>query len=178
MERATLARPYAEAIAELAAESRAWEQWSERLECLSAVVGDAQTQALLRNPAVDGARLAELVLAVCDSARLGADGANLVRLLIENRRLTLLPEINAQFQALKAAQEGELNAHITTAYPLDPAQLAALVARLEARFGRKVNATQATDPELIGGVVVQVGDEVMDASVRGGLESLGATLKA
>lgn len=177
MERATLARPYAEAIAKLAAGANAWSTWSERLALLAAVAGDGQIQALAGNPAVDSGRVAELVLAVCGE-QLGAEGGNLVHLLAENKRLALAPEIMAQFEALKAAQEGELNAHVTSAYELTPAQLASLVAKLETKFGRKVNATQSTDAELIGGVVIQVGDEVMDASVRGGLEALGVTLKA
>ena len=177
MERATLARPYAEAIAKLAAAGNAWGAWSERLALLAAVAGDAQVRALAGNPAVDDARITELVLSVCGD-QLGAEGANLVSLLVENKRLTLAPEIASQFETLKAAQEGELNAHITSAYELSPQQMQGLVAGLEKKFGRKINATQSTDAELIGGVVIQVGDEVVDASVRGGLQALGATLKA
>lgn len=177
MERATLARPYAEALAKLAAEANAWGPWSDRLALLAAVAADAQVLALAGNPAVDSGRVAELVLAVCGE-QLGTEGSNLVKLLAENKRLALAPEIAAQFQVLKAAQEGELNAHITSAYELTAAQMAGLVATLETKFGRKIKATQSTDAELIGGVVIQVGDEVMDASVRGGLEALGVTLKA
>lgn len=177
MERATLARPYAEATAKLAAEANAWGPWSERLALLAAVAGDEQIQALAANPAVEGARVADVVLAVCGD-KLGDEGANLVRLLVENKRLGLAAEIAAQFQALKAAQEGELTAHVTSAFELSEAQMASLVAKLETKFGRKIKATQSTDPDLIGGVVIQVGDEVMDASVRGGLEQLAVTLKA
>jgi len=82
------------------------------------------------------------------------------------------------FEALKSEQEGGLAAHITSAFTLAAEQMAGLVAKLEAKFGRKVTATQSVDSELIGGVVIQVGDEVMDASVRGGLEALAVTLKA
>ena len=177
MERATLARPYAEAVAKLAAGGNAWGVWSERLAMLDAVAGDAQVRALVGNPAVDGDRIADLVLSVCGEA-MGAEGANLVRVLAENKRLDLVAEMRVQFEALKATQEGELNAHITSAYALTAEQMAALVAKLEAKFGRKINATQSTDAELIGGVVIQVGDEVMDASVRGGIESLAVTLQA
>jgi len=177
MERATLARPYAEATAKLAAETHAWGPWSDRLALLAAVAGDEQIQALAANPAVDSDRVADVVLAVCGD-KLGAEGANLVRLLAENKRLVLAPEIAAQFRVLKAAQEGELTAHVTSAYELTAAQMADLMAKLETKFGRKIKATQSTDPELIGGVVIQVGDEVMDASVRGGLEQLAVTLKA
>ncbi|MDP2787867.1 MAG: F0F1 ATP synthase subunit delta [Pseudomonadota bacterium] len=177
MERATLARPYAEALAKLAGESRSWGLWSERLALLALVVGDAQVQSLATNPGVPGARVAEIILAVCGE-QLGAEGGNLTSLLAENKRLAFLPEIVSLFEALKADQEGELTAHVTSAFPLSAGQMAGLVAKLEAKFGRKVTADQSVDSELIGGVVIQVGDEVMDASVRGGLEALAVTLKA
>jgi F-type H+-transporting ATPase subunit delta len=177
MERATLARPYAEAVAKLAAEGKAWDHWSERLALLALVVGDEQVQALAGNPGVPASRVAEVILAVCGD-KLGAEGGNLVRLLVENKRLVLLPEIATLFEALKAAQEGELTAHVTSAYELTNQQLAGLVAKLEAKLGRKVTATQSVDADLIGGVVIQVGDEVMDSSVRGGLASLAVTLNA
>jgi F-type H+-transporting ATPase subunit delta len=177
MERATLARPYAEAIARLAVEGSSWSAWSERLALLALVAADAQIDALAGNPAISANRVVEVVLGVCGD-KLGAEGANLARLLVENKRLALLPEIVGMFEVLKAEQEGELAAHITSAFTLDAGQMAGLVARLEAKFGRKVSATQSVDAELIGGVVIQVGDEVMDASVRGGLEALSVTLKA
>jgi F-type H+-transporting ATPase subunit delta len=177
MERATLARPYAEAIAKLAASGNAWAAWSDHLAMLNGVMADAQMQTVISNPAVDGKRVADLVISVCGAA-LPAEGGNLVQLLAENKRLGLVDEISAQFELIKAQQEGELTAHITSAFPLTAEQMAGLVAKLEAKFARKVNATQSTNAELIGGVVVQVGDEVMDASVRGGLEALSVTLKA
>lgn len=177
MERSTLARPYADAVAKLAGESNAWAAWSERLGLLNLVAADEQIQSLASNPAIPAARLSEVILAVCDG-KLGAEGANLVGLLSENKRLNLLPEIVQLFEAMKATQEGVLEAHVTTAFELSATQMAGLLAKLEAKFGRKINATQSVDMELIGGVVIQVGDEVMDASVRGGLENLAVTLKA
>jgi len=177
MERATLARPYAEAIAKLAADTASWGLWSERLALLALVAGDTQVRDFAVNPSVSSARVTELVLSVCGE-QLGAEGQNLARLLVENKRLNLLPEIVVLFETLKAEQEGELAAHITSAFPLDADQLAGLVVKLEKKFGRKVTASQSLDEALIGGVVIQVGDEVMDASVRGGLEALAVTLKA
>lgn len=177
MERATLARPYAEAVGKLAADGKDWELWSERLALLALVAGDDLMRDLAANPAQSADRIAEVMLAVCGD-KLGDEGGNLVKLLVENKRLSLLPEIVALFEALKAEQEGELTAHVTSAFELSKDQLAGLVARLEAKFGRKITATQSVDTDLIGGVVIQVGDEVMDSSVRGGLESLAVTLKA
>lgn len=177
MERATLARPYAEAVAKLAAEGNAWDLWSKRLALLAQVAADEQMRDLSVNPAVAGERVSEILLAVCGNA-LGDEGSNLVQLLVENKRLALLPEIVVQFEALKAEQEGELTAHVTSAFALTNEQLAGLVAKLETRLGRKIIATQSVDAALIGGVIIQVGDEVMDSSVRGGLEALAVTLKA
>jgi F-type H+-transporting ATPase subunit delta len=177
MERATLARPYAEAVGKLASEANSWGLWSDRLAILATVTADEQLRDLVSNPDIAGARIAELILSVCGDG-MGSDGGNLVKLLVENKRLALLPEIVSRFEVLKAAQEGELSAHVTSAYELSDAQLASLVAKLEAKFGRKINATQSLDADLIGGVVIQVGDEVMDSSVRGGLEALAVTLKA
>jgi F-type H+-transporting ATPase subunit delta len=177
MERATLARPYADAVAKLAGEGKAWAVWSERLGLLAMVAADDQISSLATNPSIPGERLTEVILGVCGD-RLGVEGANLVGLLTENKRLILLPEIVQLFEAEKAAQEGVLETHITTAYELSAGQMAGLVARLEAKLGRKVSATQSLDADLIGGVVIQVGDEVMDASVRGGLANLAVTLKA
>lgn len=177
MERATLARPYADAVAKLAADSHAWAPWSERLALLKLVAGDEQIKSLAANPAVSAQRLTEVMLAVCGD-RLGSEGTNLVGLLAENKRLSLLPEIVELFEAEKSAREGVLEAHVTTAFELSGDQLAGLMAKLEAKFARKITATQSVDASLIGGVVIQVGDEVMDASVRGGLENLAVTLKA
>jgi F-type H+-transporting ATPase subunit delta len=177
MERATLARPYADAVAKLAVEGNAWTAWSERLGLLNLVTADEQIKALTTNPSVTAERLVQVILSVCGD-KLGAEGANLVGLLAENKRLNLLAEIVTLFETMKAEREGVLEAHVTTAYELAPGQMASLVARLEGKFGRKIEATQSLDADLIGGVIIQVGDEVMDASVRGGLENLAVTLKA
>lgn len=173
----TLARPYAEAVARLAKAGNAWTAWSDMLALLGRVAQDENIIALAAHPDVTQAQLLEVLLAVCGK-QLTAEGVNFLRLVVENKRLAALPEIARLFEEMKAAEEGVLEARITTAYPLSDAQLAALVARLEGRFGHKVTATQEVDPELIGGVVIHVGDEVLDASVRGKLAELAATLTA
>lgn len=178
-ELSTVARPYAEALAQVARETGAWDAWSEALNLLAAVCSDAEVEALIRNPAVADARIVELaqsVLAGKTSAAIATDLNNLLHLLAENDRLTLLPAIAAQFEAARAQAAGSLDAHITSAFALDNAQVAAICSRLEARYQRKVVATHAVDAGLIGGVVIQVGDEVMDASVRGKLADMRVAL--
>ena len=173
----TLARPYAEAVARLAKAGKSWSAWSDMLALLAAVAADGQIRALAEHPDVTGEQLTGVLLAVCGD-KLTAEGINLVRLLVENYRLAALPEIARLFEEMKAVEEGVLEARIVSAYELSPGQLASLVARLEARFGHKVTATQEVDPALIGGVVIHVGDEVLDASVRGKLAELAANLTA
>jgi F-type H+-transporting ATPase subunit delta len=171
----TIARPYAEAVARLAKEGNSWKAWSEMLVLATKVAADPQISALAANPGVPSERVAEIIVAVCGD-RLNDEGVNFVRLLAENKRYSSLPEIERLFEEIKAEQEGVLEARITTAFPLSNEQMAGLMAKLEAKFGQKIEASQVVDADLIGGVVIQVGDEVMDASVRGKLQSMAATL--
>jgi len=171
----TIARPYAEAVARLAKEGNSWKAWSDMLVLATQVAADPQISALAANPGVASKQVADVIVAVCGD-RLNAEGINFVRLLAENKRFSSLPEIERLFEEIKAEQEGVLEARITTAFPLSAEQMTGLMAKLEAKFGQKIEASQDVDAELIGGVVIQVGDEVMDASVRGRLQSMAATL--
>ena len=110
-------------------------------------------------------------------AGLSAEQQNYVRVLVDNERLQVLPEIRDLFVALKNEHEGVKEANITSAFPMDDATLNTLVADLEARFKAKLNVKVSVDPELIGGVKIAVGDEVIDASVRGKLANMAAALK-
>lgn len=173
----TVARPYAEALARMAGEGGTWSAWSAMLDVATKVAGEAQVAALTNNPSLSASEVAEVIIAICGD-QLNNEGANLVRVLAENKRFASLPEIARLFEEIKAEQEGVLESRITTAFALSETQLSALVDKLQNRFGCRINVTQAIDPELIGGVIIQVGDEVMDASVRGRLAGMAATLKA
>lgn len=175
-ELSTLARPYAEAAFRLAKDENDLAGWSSRIETLAAIVSDPQVAALIADPAVPAERVAELVIDVA-GGDLGARGANFVKVLAENDRLTLLPEIRAQYEALKADAEGTLEATITSAQPLTQAQVDDLVAGLKAKFKREVNVRTAVDPELIGGAVIAIGDQVMDGSVKGRLQKMAFALQ-
>lgn len=174
-ELATIARPYAEAVFRLAKEDNALAAWSEKLSFIAAVYQDPQMQAAIGNPKVAANDVERLMLAVCGE-RIDAAARNLIQLLVRNRRLTVLPQICEQFEKLKVEDEGKLDAKISSAYPLDDAQRNRLVNLLTSRFKRKINATIAVDPELIGGIKVEVGDKVWDASVRGRLQIMAVTL--
>lgn len=172
-----IARPYARAVARLAREAGEWKAWSGMLARMARVASDPKITLLARAPGVPPERMAEIVLTAC-GGRLNADGANFIRLLAARKRLGCLPEISRLFEEIRAEREGVLAARVITAYPLTEAQLSALVTKLEARFGRRIQASQDVDISLIGGMVVQVGDAVLDASMRGRLAAVAATLAA
>jgi len=172
----TIARPYAEAVFRLAKQGNALTEWAGMLNLAAGVAADAQVVKLISDPNVSGAQLETLFLSVCGK-QLNEQATNMVKLLIENGRLQLLPQIAALFENLKAEQEGVLEASITSAFAMDDMQTKELVKHLEFRFKRKIAASVTVDPELIGGVMVVAGDEVFDASVRGKLETMAAALK-
>jgi F-type H+-transporting ATPase subunit delta len=176
VETATIARPYGQAVFELADKTGTLEHWSAVLAALSAVSAHPDMRELLANPKVSGLRLVDVFLAAAEEGD-SAEVRNFLQILAENRRLAALPQVREQFEALKNEREGTLDAQIASAYPLDDAQLGDLVADLQRRFKRKIRTQVSVDRELIGGVRVVIGDEVIDGSVRGKLGAMGAALK-
>jgi F-type H+-transporting ATPase subunit delta len=176
-EPSTVARPYAEAVFKLADASGALASWSQMLAGLAAVAADARVGAAIKNPNLSDAKVAGLFISVL-GGKLSGDAQNLVRVLAENGRLELLPQVREQFEALKNEREGVMEAEVQSAFALSDAQVADLVSRLEKKFGRKVKATVSVDKELIGGVRVLVGDKVIDGSARAQLGALENSLKA
>ncbi len=175
-EAVTIARPYAVAVFRLAKENKALAKWSEMLGFASAVAADAQMRALIDDPKLASTDIERTFLSVCGD-KLDASGQNLIKLLVEYGRLAILPEIALIYEEQKAQDEGTLDAEITAATQPDDAQVKALVAQLQTKFGKKVEATVKVDPEIIGGIKIVVGDTVIDASVRGRLQELAYTLK-
>ncbi len=173
----TIARPYAEAVFKLAKTSGSLPAWSEMLQLLAAIAMDEQIKVLIGNPKVPPKRLGELLLGICGD-KLTDEGRNFVLLLAENGRIEVLPEVSEMFEQLKTRHDGVLDAKVISAFAMSDAQLKDLVADLEARFKRKIEAKVSIDPELIGGVKVEVGDEVLDASVRAKLEAMAVALKS
>ena len=170
----TIARPYAEAAFKLARDAGALPQWSDALARLSAVVRSDGAHALIGNPRVTDAQVASIIGDVAGS--LAPEQTNFVRVLAANERLVVLPEIVEVFEALRNAHEGVLDARISSAYPLSEQQIADVVATLEGKYGRKVKPTVNVEPDLIGGISIRIGDEVIDASVRGKLAQLADAL--
>jgi F-type H+-transporting ATPase subunit delta len=175
-ELSTLARPYAEAVFRMAQGENDLAGWSSRVATLAAIVSDDQMARLNADPAVSAERVAGLVIDVA-GASLGERGSNFVKVLAENGRLALLPEIGAQFETLKANAEGTVEATIISAQALTQSQIDDLVAGLKAKFNRAVSVQVAVDPELIGGAVIAVGDQVIDGSVKGRLQRMTFALQ-
>ena len=172
---ATIARPYAEAVFELADTAHTLSEWSQLLATMAQVASHPDMQACISNPNLTSEQLYALFVSLCREQP-SASAQNFVRVLIENDRLSLLPQIRDAYEALKNDREGVIDAEIASAFPLDDAQLAGLVADLEKRFKRRVNPHLSIDQELIGGVRIAVRDEVIDGSVRGKLAAMSAGL--
>ena len=172
----TIARPYAEAAFGIADAGGALAKWAQALDVMAGIAAHPEMREAIGNPRLTDEQIYGLFAALCGDA-LTAEMQNFVRVLIENGRLTLAPEIRELFLALKNEREGVVDAVVESAFPLDAAQAAALTADLERRFKRKVKAQVMVNKELIGGVRVQVGDEVLDSSVRGQLAMMATALR-
>jgi F-type H+-transporting ATPase subunit delta len=176
-EPSTVARPYAEAAFRLADAAGALAKWSGMLGAMALVAQDERVQRAVADPNLSDAQVAGIFIAIL-SGKLNAEAENLLRVLAENKRIELLPEIRAQFEALKNEREGVVEAEVHSAFELTQAQIADLVQRLEKKTGRKVTAQVRIDKELIGGVKVVLGDKVIDGSARAQLAALETALKA
>ena len=178
-EAATIARPYAEAVFGLADKPGAGTlaKWSSVLAALAAAAAHPDVRALIGDPKVGQDQLYGLFVSFA-GPDMPAEAQNLVRVLIANDRLALLPEIHQLYEQARREREGVVEADIRTAFPMANGQLETLVADLERRFKRKVQPRVTVDGELIGGVLIAVGDEVIDGSVRGKLQDMAVALKS
>jgi F-type H+-transporting ATPase subunit delta len=175
-ELATLARPYAEALFKAVSASAA-QSAATQLGELAQVASDERLKAFADSPRATVDQVFEVTMSATKSA-LSSQVKNLLRVVIENGRIAALPEIAAQFKALVNAQSGSSDAVVHSAYPISDDELAGVTATLERRFGRKLKARVEIDPELIGGIRVVVGDEVLDTSVKARLEQMKVALTA
>lgn len=175
-ELSTLARPYAEAVFRLADAGGKLGDWSETLSNLAHVAVDPNIAAAIDDPKLSSAKIAGLFIQVL-AGRMTGEAENFVRVLAENHRLELLPEIAAQYEVLKNDREGIVEAQVTSAFPMSDAQLAELAAQLEKKTGKRVKAEVSVDAELIAGVRIVIGDKVIDGSARAQLNALEAALK-
>ncbi|SCZ64395.1 F0F1 ATP synthase subunit delta [Thiohalomonas denitrificans] len=171
----TIARPYAQAIFSLARDEGDLKGWSDMLAFAALVASDPDMAALIEDPRVDREQTATIFLDVCGE-RLNAGAKNTIRVLAENNRLELLPEIAVLYEVERATAEGTLRAEVTSAHSLSNAQKKAIASALTKRFGRDVTLDCKIDEELLGGAIIRAGDVVIDGSVIGKLDKLAHQL--
>ena len=172
---ATVARPYAEALFRAALEEKRLGPTAEAIDFLAAASRDEQMRSLLSNPKVSAQQKKDLITSIAGE-RLDSTTKNLVAMLIDGNRAVLIGSIAEQFDALKREHEKVLRARITSAQPLDDEQRRQIVEALERRHGKRIEVELDVDPELLGGARVQIGDQVIHASMRDALAQMAAAL--
>jgi F-type H+-transporting ATPase subunit delta len=172
---AALARPYARAVFEVAKSQGRFQDLSEQLTLMAAVVSDATMKSVLANPRLTRADAGELVIRACGEA-ISESGINLARMLAENNRLSQLPMIAALYSELRDEAEGTIEADVVSAFPLSEAQKTAIVTALKKRLGRDVQLNCSVNQDLLGGAIIRAGDLVIDGSAAEHLRQLSSAL--
>ena len=177
--KASLAGRYASALFDLASESGTVTAVESDLATLGAALAESgDLSALTTNPELARDVQGKAMAAVAKKLKLSALTTNFIGVLAANRRLGKLPAMITAFNAIAAAQRGEVTATVTSAHPLSTEQLAALKTKLTAREGRTVMLSAAVDPDLLGGLIVTIGSQRIDASIRTRLNSLAKAMQA
>ncbi|SDK22703.1 MULTISPECIES: F0F1 ATP synthase subunit delta [Ferrimonas] len=172
----TVARPYAKAAFEFAVERQAIDEWQNQLDFAAAV---AQNDAIadLLSGAVGVEQLAEIFLKICEG-KLNDHGQNLIKVMAENGRLAVLPQVATLYKEFADEQAKLVEAHVVSATELSEQQQQKIAESLEQKLARKVKLICSVDPQLIAGVVINAGDLVIDGSVRGKLNRMADTLQS
>ncbi|UCC55853.1 MAG: F0F1 ATP synthase subunit delta [Gammaproteobacteria bacterium] len=171
----TIARPYAQAVFLFAGEHDVLKDWSDMLGLLAAIATDPEMARMIDSPQLTETQLADLFIGI-GGERFNEKCHNFIHVLSEARRLQLLPEIAALFEIQRREAEQTVRAELITAFPASDAQQEKVTAALKQRLGRDVELRCTTDAALLGGAIIRAGDLVIDGSVRGKLERLGAAL--
>lgn len=172
----TVARRYATAVLQLAAERKNVAETSRDLHRVAgAIAADETTREFFVSPVVDRAEKEQLLLRAFQS-RVGEVTLHTLLLLVRKRREALLGEIVKQFDALEMQSRGVESLTVASAKPLPKDELAAIVTRLERAYGRRFEVTERVAPDLIGGIRITMGDRRIDGTVAGRLDELSRTL--
>ena len=171
----TAARPYANAVYDLASETTTLDSWSDALANLAAVVTDAQISEMLTDPETGKQQKGELIIQVLGD-KLNEQQQNLVKLMAENGRLVIMQDVQEQFEVARAKAENKVEAEVVSAFELTAEQTDELINTLKKKLGCEVTLTTTVDESLIGGVVIKAGDTIIDASMKSQLDSLALSL--
>jgi F-type H+-transporting ATPase subunit delta len=174
-EKATLARPYAEAVFKIAKASDTAEKWSEMLAFIAVVVQDSDIAGAAENPKIEQQKFVDLLLNIC-ADQVNDHGVNFLRLLVENHRLSLVPQMTELYEQYRAEDEGYIDVTVNSAFALSKAEQKKLAKALEKKLNKQVHIDVAIDKSLIGGIFVRAGDQVIDASIKGRLQQLAKQL--
>lgn len=174
-ELATLSRPYANALFDLATEAKQLEEWSKTMATLDAAANDATVALMLNSPEFTANDKARRLTTLC-ADEVSSDAERFLQALAEHDRLGLIQEVREQYEALRAEQERSLEVEIISARALTESQEALLVSALEQKFDKEISSTVRIDEALVGGAVIRAGDVIIDGSVRGRLTKLVDTL--
>jgi F-type H+-transporting ATPase subunit delta len=171
----SVARPYAVAVFDEASKLGDLKGWSDVLQSAANAVINPEVRALITSPRVTHSQLESLMLALCGD-KLSAMQRNFIKLLVENQRLILSPEIAAMFEIMRAEAEKSVDVVVTSAFELDAAQKQKITAAMKKRMGREIRLSCETDRELMGGIIIRAGDKVIDGSARTRLSELANAL--
>lgn len=171
----TVARPYAQAAFDEAQKLGELKAWSEMLHSAAAAVVQDDMQSIIKSTKVTTAQLNGLILAIC-GGKLKATAENFLKLLVESKRLEVLPEILEMFEKLRAEAEKSVDVVVTSAFELNEAQKQKIAAALKVRMGREIKLSCDTNRELLGGIIIRAGDKVIDGSARTRLSELAVAL--
>ena len=172
---ASIARPYAKAVFDLATENSNQDDWAATLESLAAIAQDEEFGKAVSSPQVTAEQLEELVLGVLGK-KIPTGGDNFIKLLAQNGRLESLPEVQQQYALLLAESRKSIEAEVLTARPLSADQKSNLTEALQTRLGVSVSIVETIDESLVGGAIVKAGDLVIDGSAKGRVEKLAIAL--
>lgn len=171
----TVARPYAQAAFDEAQKLGELKSWSDMLHAAAGSLAQSDMLAVITSTRVNHTQLNDLMLAVC-GGKLSKTAHNFIKLLVENKRLLVLPEILDMFEALRAEAEKSVDVVVTSAFELNEAQKKKIAAALKVRMGREIKLSCETNRELLGGIVIRAGDKVIDGSARTRLSELAVAL--
>jgi F-type H+-transporting ATPase subunit delta len=171
----TAARPYAQAVFDEAQKQKDLKGWSEVLNAGAVAVADPQAAMVIASPRVSHRQLEDMMMALC-GVKPGSTQGNFIRLLVENRRLELLPEIAGLYETLRAEAEKSLEVTVTSAFELSEAQKQKITEALKKRMNRAISLDCRIDKQLLGGVVIRAGDKVIDGSVHARLGEMANAL--
>jgi len=172
----TAARPYAKAVYEFAADKGDFESWADALANLAAITNDSKIGRMLDDPAISKTAKGELLTNILGD-NLTDKQQNLVKLMAENGRLTLMPEVAELYEIARSKAENKIEAEVVSAFELSAEQITELTNTLKNKLGcDDITITSSVDETLIGGVIIKAGDTIIDASMKSQLDSLALSL--